>query len=154
MCACQGTTFGISAAAYPDLTVANLTLDEAKALYRRDYWNWIAGDRLAPALALLAFDAAINKGTGGAVGLLQQAAGVVQDGLIGPITFECDRSIAERSGHIAKLCAEFLAQRLTFMTALPTWKTSASAGRAAYADCRMRRSLSLPEGARRSHLER
>ena len=34
---CRGTRFGISAAAYPGLDIANLTIDAAKALYQRDY---------------------------------------------------------------------------------------------------------------------
>ena len=50
---CRGTRFGISAAAYPDLDIANLSLDVAKALYQRDYWQRIAGDRLPASLALL-----------------------------------------------------------------------------------------------------
>jgi lysozyme family protein len=45
---CRGTKFGISAAAYPDLDIANLTLDAAKALYQRDYWQRIAGTVCQP----------------------------------------------------------------------------------------------------------
>src|ERR1041384_5177399 len=70
--ACRGTRFGISAAAYPNLDIANLTLEAAKAIYQRDYWQCIAGDRLPPALALLVFDAAINNGTARAIRWLQQ----------------------------------------------------------------------------------
>src|SRR5574337_419321 len=36
---CKGTKFGISAYAYPLLDIRNLTLDEVKAIYLRDYWN-------------------------------------------------------------------------------------------------------------------
>lgn len=120
---CRGTNFGISAAAYPDLDIATLTFDDAKALYRRNYWDHIAGDQLPAAIALLAFDAAINNGTGHAVRWLQQAAHVAQDGVIGPKTLDAIRQFAARSDGIAELSAEYLAQRLTFMTSLPTWKT-------------------------------
>ena len=89
---CRGTRFGISAAAYPDLDIANLSLDAAKALYQRDYWQRIAGDRLPAALALLVFDAAINNGTGRAVRWLQQVAQVPQDGVIGRADPGRDRS--------------------------------------------------------------
>ena len=119
----RGTKFGISAAAYPDVDIACLTLDQAKALYRRDYWDRIAGDELPPALALLAFDAAINNGSGRAVRWLQQAAQVAQDGVIGPKTLDAIRLIGERPGGITDLCAEFTAQRLMFMVALPSWRT-------------------------------
>ena len=73
---CRGTRFGISAGAYPELDIANLTLDAAKALYQRDYWDRIGGDRLPASIALLVFDAAINNGTGRAVRWLQQAVSV------------------------------------------------------------------------------
>jgi hypothetical protein len=33
------TKYGISAASYPSLDVANLRLDEAKAIYERDFWG-------------------------------------------------------------------------------------------------------------------
>jgi lysozyme family protein len=120
---CRGTKCGISAAAYPDLDIANLTLDDAKSLYRRDYWDRIAGDQLPPAVALLTFDAAINNGAGHAVRWLQQAAGVTQDDVIGPKTLAAIERIAEGPNGIAELSTELLAQRLAFMAALPTWKT-------------------------------
>jgi lysozyme family protein len=43
--------------------------------------------------------------------------------VIGQRTLDAVGRIAARPGGIADLCAEFLAQRLLFMTALPTWKT-------------------------------
>jgi lysozyme family protein len=120
---CRGTRFGISAAAYPDTDIAGLTLDAAKALYQRDYWQRISGDRLPAALALLVFDAAVNNGIGRAARWLQQVAQVSQDGVIGQRTLAAvDQSVA-RPGGITDLCAEFQAQRLLFMTSLPTWKT-------------------------------
>lgn len=120
---CYGTKYGISAAAYPGLDITNLTLDAAKALYQRDYWQRIAGDRLPGALALLVFDAAVNNGAGRAVRWLQQVAQVSQDGVIGPRTLGAIDHAAARPGGITDLCVEFLAQRLLFMTSLPTWQT-------------------------------
>jgi lysozyme family protein len=120
---CRGTRFGISAAAYPDLDIANLSLDAAKALYQRDYWQRITGDRLPSAIALLVFDAAINNGTGRAVRWLQQVAQVRQDGVIGEQTLGAiERAVAEPDG-VADVCVEYLAQRLMFMSSLATWKT-------------------------------
>jgi lysozyme family protein len=94
-----------------------------KALYQRDYWDRIGGDRLPASVALLVFDAAINNGTGRAVRWLQQAASVAQDGVIGPATLAPIGSIVAKPDGSAALCAELLAQRLTFMTSLPTWKS-------------------------------
>ena len=113
----RGTRFGISAAAYPALDIANLTLDAAQAIYRRDYWDRVRAGEMPPPLALLVFDAAVNNGPAQAARWLQQAAGVAVDGRIGPATLA---AVAAAQG--AALCAEFQAQRLTFMASLPTWR--------------------------------
>ena len=99
---CRGTKFGISARAYPRLDIANLTLDGARAIYRRDYWDKLGADQLPGPLALLAFDAAVNNGLGRARQWL---------------------SLARTQSTGAAICAEFQAQRLTFMASLPTWRT-------------------------------
>ncbi len=99
---CRGTKFGISARAYPDLDIANLTLNEAYAIYRRDYWDKLKADELPGPLALLAFDAAVNNGLGRARQWL---------------------NLAQKQSDGAAICAEFQALRLTFMASLPTWKT-------------------------------
>ncbi len=119
---CRGTKLGISAAAYPELDIANLTLDTAKTLYQRDYWQRIGGDQLPPALALLVFDAAVNNGVSRAARWLQQAANVPQDAIIGPKTLDAISKLAAGPGGVAGLCTEFLALRLLFMTSLATWR--------------------------------
>lgn len=118
--ACNGTRYGVSAAAYPGLAIATLTLDAARAIYRRDYWDPVGGDSLPPALALLVFDAAVNNGVSRAVRWLQGAAGVAPDGAIGPRTLA---AVTASAGQGAALLAEFQAQRLLFMAGLPTWRT-------------------------------
>jgi lysozyme family protein len=117
----KGTKFGISAAAYPALEIANLTLTDAQAIYKRDYWDRASADRLPPPLALLVFDAAVNNGVGRAARWLQGAVGVRADGQIGPATLAALNAAVAKSGGAA-LCAEFMAQRLAFMAALPTWR--------------------------------
>lgn len=116
---CRGTRYGISAAAYPRLDIANLTLDEARAIYRADYWDRVQGDALPPPLALLAFDAAVNNGVGRAVRWLQAAVGTAPDGVLGKATLA---AVAARSGQGAAVLAEFQAQRLAFMAGLPNWR--------------------------------
>lgn len=120
---CLGTKFGISAAAYPNIDIPNLTLEEAKALYRHDYWDRIAGERLPPSLALLVFDAAINNGTTRAVSWLQEIAHVRCDGVVGPETLAAVDRLAVGPDGIAGLCSEYLARRLVFMASLSAWKT-------------------------------
>lgn len=116
----MGTRYGISAAAYPGTPIATLTLDAARAIYRRDYWDKVQGDNLPPPLALLVFDAAVNNGVGRAVRWLQTAAGVTPDGALGPHTLA---AVGAKAGQGAALMAEFQAQRLFFMAGLPTWRS-------------------------------
>jgi hypothetical protein len=68
--------FGINQGANPDLNVTTLTRGQAVGRYRR-YWNSIGGERLPDALALVAFDAAVNQGEGTAKQMLAQSGGDV-----------------------------------------------------------------------------
>jgi lysozyme family protein len=112
----RGTNFGISAAAYPALDIANLTRAEAEAIYRRDYWEAVAGDELPVPLDLVAFDAAVNCGPRKAILWLQLAAGAVADGALGAATLA-----ALRAGDPAGIAREALARRLEFCSHLPAW---------------------------------
>jgi len=68
--------FGILQSANKGVNVKDLTKDQAKEIYRKNYWNAIDGDELAkrdPRLALVAFDTAVNHGQDTAKKLLTQA---------------------------------------------------------------------------------
>ena len=56
------TKFGISKRAYPDEDIANLTIDRAKELYRRDYWDALGLDSRPYGEALAILDTAVNCG--------------------------------------------------------------------------------------------
>jgi len=118
--ACRGTNWGISAAAYPQLDIASLTLEQAQEIYRRDYWDRARCGNLPPALALLVFDATVNNGASRAIRWLQATLRVPQDGTIGPGTLD---AIEAQKSDGFRLCAEFQANRLIFMTGLATWRT-------------------------------
>lgn len=115
------TKFGISKRSYPDVDIANLKLEQAKAIYLRDYWQRARCDELTlvePSLAFQVFDTAVNSGIGQAIRLLQRALGVADDGVMGPLTIAAiNRTDAEG------LIARFNGQRLEFMTKLSTWDT-------------------------------
>lgn len=80
------TNYGISKRAHPDVDIANLTLDGAKAIYRGDYWAQCRCAELPWPLNLYVFDAAVNQGVTVAIKLLQKAVDVAQDGIIGKRT--------------------------------------------------------------------
>lgn len=58
----KGTKYGISAAAFPDRDIRNLTLDDAREIYRSQYWAPIGGDVLPAGVDYTVMDAAVNSG--------------------------------------------------------------------------------------------
>lgn len=111
----RGTKYGISAAAYPNEDIRGMTLDRARVLYRRDYWEPLRGDELPWTWALLMFDCAVNQGVGTAVLIAQDACGVQVDGKLGPRTM-----LALQSGDDRKP-ARFLARRAARYMKLATF---------------------------------
>ena len=77
------TKFGICKRDHPDLDIANLTIDQAKAIYKPQYWDAVKGDQLPCPLSIFMFDCAVNQGAGTACILLQKTIGVAQDGILG-----------------------------------------------------------------------
>lgn len=82
------TKFGISQLAYPDLDIKSLTEDDAKALYKKDYWDRVKGDYIhSQQMAEAIFDTAVNMGVRTSGRLTQLAAEVEPvDGIIGQKT--------------------------------------------------------------------
>jgi len=113
----KGSKYGVSAMSYPDLDIANLTKDEAKLIYRRDFWDRINADELHDGVAFQTFDFAVNSGIETAVRKLQAALGVADDGYWGPVTAAAAKAMSE-SDQILRLNA----QRLRFMRRLSTWQ--------------------------------
>ena len=60
----RGTKYGISAASYPTLDIASLTLDQAKGIYKRDYWDAMRCGQMTRRLSVLVFDSAVQHGQG------------------------------------------------------------------------------------------
>lgn len=81
------TKYGISHAAYPHLDVKNLTIDEAKEIYHKDYWLPVRGDEIEDEnIALQIFDFAVNAGVKRSIMTAQRLCGVYVDGFMGPYT--------------------------------------------------------------------
>lgn len=110
------TKFGISKRSYPDVNIATLTLDQAKTIYKRDYWDRARCDELPPAVAFQVFDTAVNSGIGQSIRFLQRAVGVADDGNVGPLTISAVKRLDAEV-----VAARFNGQRLEFMTKLSTW---------------------------------
>ena len=83
------TKFGISKRAYPNIDIKNLTTDEAKAIYKKDYWDKIKGDEIvSDEIAYEIFDTAVNMGARTSSKLAQIVVGAYPDGYIGAKTLE------------------------------------------------------------------
>jgi len=113
------TNWGITKRSYPALDIKNLTQDDAKAIYKRDFWDKCKCSRMECGLDLALFDCAVNSGTIQAIKLLQQTLGVKDDGVLGEVTMEAIR----HEGRDRRLTAKFLGHRLQFMTNLRPWDT-------------------------------
>lgn len=80
------TKYGICKRSYPNEDIKNLTLEHAKLLYKRDYWDAAKCDQLPSPLNLFVFDGAVNQGVAPAIKTLQKTLNVVQDGILGQQT--------------------------------------------------------------------
>jgi lysozyme family protein len=85
---CNGTNFGISAAAYPSINIKALTATEAGVIMKANYWDKVSGDDLPPGVDCVTFDSVVNQGPGFAAKTLQTVVGADQDGDIGPDTLK------------------------------------------------------------------
>lgn len=111
------TNWGISKRSYPNVNIKTLTRDQAKEIYRRDFWQRIHGDKLYDGVAFQVFDFAVNSGIETAIRALQRAIGVADDGHFGPVSHQRAAAMSE-SDQIMRLNAE----RLEFMTRLSNWR--------------------------------
>lgn len=69
-----------------DTTIKDLTRDQAKLIYKWRFWDRGQMEQFDPAIAFQTFDFAVNSGIETAIRKLQAAAGVADDGHIGPVT--------------------------------------------------------------------
>jgi lysozyme family protein len=76
----------LSAKAAPQRDVWTITPAEVAQIYRAKYWEASKCDQLPDNLDICVFDAAVNHGVRKAIQFLQRAAGVVDDGVLGPQT--------------------------------------------------------------------
>ena len=86
---------------------------QAKAIYRKQYWDAVKADQLPFVVAFQLFDAAVNHGVRRAVMLMQQCVGTTQDGVIGGKTIQ-----AINTRNPQQLALLFNAVRLEFYTGL------------------------------------
>lgn len=113
-----GTHWGISAAAYPTLDIVNLSRDDAKAIYRRDFWNLMKCDALPATVGGALFKIGVNFGPETAVHLLQNGMGIKSDGVMG------NQTIATVIGHpLKEVLTNLIGESAYHYAGLPGWET-------------------------------
>jgi lysozyme family protein len=120
------TNFGITLAVYrqyggkPKATAADvkaMTVEEAKAIYKAQYWNPVHGDDDPAGLDYTLFDYGVNSGPSRANKVLRRVCSL-PDNADWPTTFN---AIAKRDAKA--LISAVNAERLRFLQSLKTWPT-------------------------------
>lgn len=128
----KGTKYGIAAHSYPNLDIKNLTLDDVKPIYEKNYWHPIQGDSLPLGIDLATFDSGVMSGPSRGAKWLQAALGVKQDGVVGPNTLAKAR-VADPKDIVKKICAKrtgFVQSLKTYVTFGKGWLTRIAANEA------------------------
>ena len=97
-------------------SMRNFSLNDAKTIYRKNYWDACRCDSMPDVLRYPLFDASVNSGSSQAIKWLQSAVGVKADGIIGPVT--------QQSANVAPVQVtrqKMIGNRLRFMTELKNW---------------------------------
>ena len=117
------TKYGISKKAYPNEDIANLTLERAKELFRRDYWKVCSCDILPDCLSVVICDTAYNCGTVTAKKILQRSLNLVDDGIFGKKTFAAVEEISKDRKALISCISLYNVKRLEYYQSLKTWQT-------------------------------
>lgn len=110
------TKYGISRRSYPGEDIPNLTLERAKFIARRDFWDLARCDAVPDSIKFDLFDIAFNSGVKTATKMLQTAVFSEADGVIGPRTLMGINTMQPDC-----LIRRFNGLRLQMMTRLKNW---------------------------------
>lgn len=104
-----GTKFGISANAHPNVDIVNLTVEQAKDIYRQSYWGPSGASALPWPLCLAVMDLAVNGGVGTAQRALKEAGHDFVRFMAWRLRWYCSIDNFERYGRAwIKRCSELM----------------------------------------------
>jgi lysozyme family protein len=143
------TKFGITQktldyySGFADKSVKDLTVDDAKAIYRAEYITSPGYHAIAdPALFELVVDCAVHSGPVRATKWLQDALRITADGVIGPVTRDNLLHVHASRDKLRAVRARVLASRVRHLGRLITQDSKQSAFAAGW----MNRAASFVEG--------
>lgn len=111
------TNWGISKRSYPEVNIKDLTRNDAIAIYYRDFWVPIKGDKLSDGVSYQLLDSAVNSGIKQSIRFLQRSIKVADDGFFGPHSQQVLEETKE-----SDFIMLFLAERIEFMTKLKNFQ--------------------------------
>lgn len=94
----------------------DLPLSAAQLIYKSDYWDAAHCEGLPESVRFDTFDAAVNSGVAQAIKFLQRAAGVTDDGVLGPKTLAAVHAMDQQL-----LDKRLSGYRLKYMADLKNW---------------------------------
>ncbi len=84
------TNLGVTKKVYQEWggtkNMKDLTVEDVSPIYKKNYWDKVRGDDLPSGVDWVAFDWAVNSGSGRPAKAIQRCVGATQDGAIGPKT--------------------------------------------------------------------
>jgi len=104
------TKYGISRKSYPDLDIESLTEEEARAIYRKDFWEALSLSEVTTLeIAGEIFDTAVNMGKHAAAVIAQKALKYLGedlkvDGIMGPKTLAALNKWGEQDPRALFVC--------------------------------------------------
>lgn len=101
------TKYGISKRSYPDIDIRSVTVEDAAAIYKRDYWEPLHCGELPYPVAMVVFDTAVNQGKFISATLLQEVIHAAIDGVVGSQTIALANSLP-----VQKTIRDFTAVRI------------------------------------------
>jgi lysozyme family protein len=92
------TKYGIAKRSNPDVDIKNLTIEQAKEIYKSKYWDKNKVEKLPEQLRHIYFDMCVNMGKSRAVKILQESANskgknISVDGGMGPTTLKAIKNV-------------------------------------------------------------
>lgn len=112
------TKWGISQKAFPDLDIKNLTMEQAREIYQRNYWEPIQASLIKnQAVAENLFDFAVNAGVSQAVKTIQKVLGFSRDDIDGKLG---NQTLSAINSAGSGLVNQFTQARINFYKNLAT----------------------------------
>lgn len=100
----------------------DLTEDDVRPIYKKNYWDRVKGDKLPEGLDLCVFDFGVNAGTGRAAKYLQKMIGTTADGGIGPNTLKALKAYVKENG-LVETIKKYQSNRQDYYESLSTFDT-------------------------------